>query len=162
LTKKVNCVTVEYKPPKNPVIDELTKSHHERSYPVGRLDWPKRDDGSKGCIWCGDKLKSTHHMTRYCDDPLCMQSIYAWSNPQKDQGRLILLERQDYKCNICNYDWKLVSYWPEDRQPEVDHIVPISKGGQALGLDNHQAICKMCHKVKTKVDNSGPRKKRTK
>lgn len=36
--------------------------------------------------------------------------------------------------------------------PEVDHIVPIYKGGQSLGLDNHQAICYTCHKAKTKQD----------
>lgn len=41
---------------------------------------------------------------------------------------------------------------------EVDHILAISKGGQSLGLDNHQAICFDCHKAKTKIDNSGPRK----
>jgi 5-methylcytosine-specific restriction endonuclease McrA len=45
-----------------------------------------------------------------------------------------------------------------DRKPEIDHIHPISKGGAALGLDNHQAICYTCHKAKTSVDNSGPRK----
>lgn len=47
-----------------------------------------------------------------------------------------------------------------ERLPEVDHIVPISKGGQALGHDNHQAICYTCHKVKTKKDLSGPRKRK--
>lgn len=42
---------------------------------------------------------------------------------------------------------------------EVDHILAISKGGQSLGLDNHQAICYTCHKEKTKKDLSGKRKK---
>jgi len=45
-------------------------------------------------------------------------------------------------------------------KPEVDHIVPISKGGLAIGHENHQAVCAQCHKKKTKVDNSGPRKKK--
>ena len=149
-----------YKPPKNPKVIELTKSYRERSYAVGNLDLIKRPDGLDGCIWCGEKLKSKHWAARYCDDPECARSMYAWSNPQKDQGRQYLLDRQDYVCNICKYDWKMHSYWPDDRQPEVDHIVPISKGGEALGLDNHQAICKTCHKAKTKIDNSGPRKKK--
>lgn len=43
-------------------------------------------------------------------------------------------------------------------RPEVDHIIPIHKGGISLGLENHQAICYTCHKAKSKVDNSGPRK----
>jgi 5-methylcytosine-specific restriction endonuclease McrA len=54
---------------------------------------------------------------------------------------------------------RLKEHISSDRKPEVDHIVPVSKGGATLGLDNHQAICYTCHKVKTKVDNSGPRKK---
>jgi 5-methylcytosine-specific restriction endonuclease McrA len=37
-------------------------------------------------------------------------------------------------------------------KPEVDHVIPIFKGGQALGLDNHQAICYSCHKGKTSKD----------
>ena len=45
------------------------------------------------------------------------------------------------------------------KKPEVDHILAISKGGQSLGLDNHQAICYTCHKVKTKSDLSGKRSK---
>ena len=49
---------------------------------------------------------------------------------------------------------------PAKENPEVDHIVPIYKGGQSLGLDNHQCICYTCHKAKSKIDNSGPRKKR--
>lgn len=46
-------------------------------------------------------------------------------------------------------------------RPEVDHIIPISKGGQSLGFENHQVCCFLCHKAKSKVDNSGPRKPRT-
>jgi len=47
-----------------------------------------------------------------------------------------------------------------DHRPEVDHILAISKGGQALGFDNHQVFCTLCHRSKTKIDNSGPRKKK--
>lgn len=43
---------------------------------------------------------------------------------------------------------------------EVDHILAISKGGQSVGLDNHQAICYSCHKEKTKKDLSGKRRKK--
>lgn len=42
---------------------------------------------------------------------------------------------------------------------EVDHIMPIYKGGRSLDIDNLQAICYTCHKAKTKVDLSGKRKK---
>jgi HNH endonuclease len=54
---------------------------------------------------------------------------------------------------------KLLKYKsPTERLPEVDHIVPVYRGGQSIGFENHQAICYTCHKTKTKVDNAGPKK----
>lgn len=44
--------------------------------------------------------------------------------------------------------------------PEVDHILAISKGGESLGLLNHQVLCYSCHKAKTKLDLSGKRPKK--
>lgn len=41
---------------------------------------------------------------------------------------------------------------PRDIRPEVDHVLAISLGGTALGLENHQVLCAKCHKVKTKSD----------
>ena len=35
---------------------------------------------------------------------------------------------------------------------EVDHIVPISKGGDAFDPDNLQCLCESCHSRKTMVD----------
>ena len=48
---------------------------------------------------------------------------------------------------------------PKGTKPEVDHIVPIALGGACIGFGNHQILCTQCHKVKTKIQNSGPRKK---
>lgn len=69
------------------------------------------------------------------------------------------LESKEYDKLPWYYFKRLKDKAPEGRRPEVDHIVPISKGGASLGLDNHQAICYTCHKAKTKIDNSGPRNK---
>lgn len=95
-----------WKRPKNPIIEELTKSHKERTYPISRVDSPKREDGSRGCVWCGDPLKTRHPNARYCKDRLCAESAYAWSNPQGPEGRHHLLVRQGFKCNMCQFDWK--------------------------------------------------------
>lgn len=161
-----------YKKSKNPEVEELTKSYTDRIYPITTISFIPNEQGIRSCIWCGDPLKSRHALTRYCKDPECMKSAYAWSNPQGDEGKKYLLEMQDWKCKLCGYDYSAVkaavfvgksakkrALIPEDRRPEVDHIVPISKGGQSLGLENHQCICYTCHKAKTKIDNSGPRKK---
>lgn len=58
------------------------------------------------------------------------------------------------------YFKRLKGLTPYDRKPEVDHVLAISKGGTALGLDNHQVLCYTCHKNKTKVDLSGKRIKK--
>lgn len=53
-------------------------------------------------------------------------------------------------------DWALMKrikrQSPGARKPEVDHIIPIFKGGTSIGLDNHQVICNACHKLKTAAD----------
>ena len=36
---------------------------------------------------------------------------------------------------------------------EVDHIVPLRKGGDAWALDNLQALCRRCHIEKTATEN---------
>lgn len=62
------------------------------------------------------------------------------------------------------YEYRVVKYLknncPNDRKVQIDHIIPIYKGGTSLGLDNHQAICYKCHKDKTKKDLSGKRQKK--
>jgi 5-methylcytosine-specific restriction protein A len=36
----------------------------------------------------------------------------------------------------------------------IDHIKPISEGGEALSLDNLQTLCKQCHAIKTVKETS--------
>lgn len=40
----------------------------------------------------------------------------------------------------------------DQREPEVDHLVPIGAGGSALGFENLQLLCFKCHKTKTSKD----------
>lgn len=174
----------------NPKVEELTKSHKERSVPLDCLSAIKIEGEAKlkKCAWCAETT-FTRGNQKYCSDA-CSGSATAWAYPQKEYGLNALLARQEYKCNVCQFDymplinevtdymrkrnWKvpdlqnefswymiklLKNKTPSDHRPEVDHIIPISKGGQSIGLDNHQAICFGCHKAKTSKDNSGPRKK---
>lgn len=141
------------------------------------------------CAWCAKEELLGGSNQKYCGQD-CSNSAMAWAYPQKEDSLRFLLVRQGWKCNLCQYDYlpdmnaivardqsmlgrnfdlaKLPWYYlkrlknrvPRDRNPEVDHIIPIYKGGESLGLANHQAICYSCHKTKSKVDNSGPRKKK--
>ena len=51
----------------------------------------------------------------------------------------------DYKCNTCQIELE------DLRDIDIDHIIPISKGGKNL-IDNLQPLCKNCHKEKTKSE----------
>lgn len=173
---------------KNPKIEELTKSHRDRRINLSHLD-PVLLDGIKCCRWCTTPLKGRKYA--WCSTD-CQTMAWTWANPQKEGGLHILLARQNFKCNVCQFDYmpyvqdtilymnhkkkvinpetikekinvrlmKILKYkTPSDRLPEVDHVVPIYKGGQSLGLENHQGICFTCHKAKTKIDLSGKRVK---
>lgn len=139
------------------------------------------------CAWCGT-MELTHGNQKYCTSE-CSNSAMAWAYPQKEDGLRFLLIRQDFKCLACAYDYlpimeavtardrsmlgatfnyktlpwyyfkRLKEKAPKEHRPEVDHIVPIYKGGASLGLDNHQAICYTCHKTKTSKDLSGKKSK---
>jgi len=143
------------------------------------------------CAWCAQK-ELFHGNQKYCCNQ-CSKSAMAWAYPQKEDALGFLLERQNWKCAGCQYDYKPVLQavidrdvhfthgkgyasfgdlpWhyfkrlknrvPKEYRPEVDHIIPIYKGGASLGLDNHQAICYSCHKTKTAQDLSGKRLTKT-
>lgn len=178
---------------KNPQIAEITTTYKKRVFNLSDIRLPQ--GVYKKCVWCLGPLKGAQR--RWCGDD-CLNEASAWGNPQKEYGLGVLLIRQNFKCNICAYDWGAIvegiyageakrpygwveakdtwrfkfNFWlakklkyvmaktDKDRRLEVDHILAISKGGQSVGLGNHQAICHLCHKEKTKVDNSGPRGKR--
>ena len=175
-------------PATNPKIEELTKSYRDRRINLSDLESVKID-GAKCCKWCMAKLSGKKYA--WCSED-CSTMAWVWANPQKEGGLHVLLARQDFKCNTCQFDYmpyvqdslgylnryhqtvdpakirekisptlmKILKYKaPSNRLPEVDHIVPIYKGGTPLGLSNHQAICFSCHKAKTKIDLSGKRKK---
>ena len=140
------------------------------------------------CAWCNE-TELIHGNRKYCTQN-CSNSAMAWAYPQKEDALRYLLCRQDWKCSHCQYDYRpliqqIISkdqeiigkvfdlnsipwYYlkrlkrksPKEYKPEVDHIIPVSKGGDTLGLSNHACLCYTCHKVKSKIDNSGPRKKK--
>ena len=183
---------MKFKPSGNPIVEELTKSIRTRTYNLTCLKAIKLPElNSKGknkrlCAWCA--VAEIHGGNRkYCTTH-CSQSAMAWAYPQKEDSLRFLLIRQDWKCFVCQYDYRPVLeaisardrhmvpgvdiailpwYYfkrlkltvPGDRLPEVDHVVPIYKGGNALGIENHQVLCFTCHKTKTKIDLSGKRTK---
>jgi len=176
----------------NPLIPELVKTVKKRQVNLSSLKLP--DGMKRRCVWCLSILKGQQR--RWCGQE-CVDSAMAWAYPQKEYGLSVLLIRQEFKCNICKFDYgevvekmyagpRMPYSWSEMKDKwrttmsyaivarlkdhlhiydkphrlEVDHILAISKGGQSVGLDNHQAICFQCHKEKTKKDLSGKRRKK--
>ncbi|HEY5235501.1 MAG TPA: HNH endonuclease signature motif containing protein [Rhabdochlamydiaceae bacterium] len=140
------------------------------------------------CAWCNE-TELNHGNQKYCSSD-CSQSATAWAYPQKEDALRYLLVRQDWKCIDCQFDYRPImeaiverdrkisgTAMPIDtlpwyylkrlknkvdweNKPEVDHVIPVAKGGDTLGLSNHACRCYRCHKKKSKIDNSGPRKKK--
>ena len=54
-------------------------------------------------------------------------------------ARALALERDKWRCRKCERPGIL----------EVDHIVPLKKGGAAYDLKNLQTLCRPCHFDKT-------------
>lgn len=180
---------MQYKKSNNPKIEELTKSQTKRQYSLSRVQPPKVE-GKRYCVWCTEKILthgnqkycSTECSTNMMawgypqkeeglglllmrQDFKCNICQHDWAPVVQDiiNNRLIspVSRNYDFKNNYNGALIKLLKNKVESAQaPEVDHIVPVHKGGQSLGLENHQAICYTCHKTKSKIDNSGPRKKK--
>lgn len=180
-TSKIRLKSSLYKTPKNPKVTELSKSHRERSFALTDLIVVRDSAGKRHCVWCGEK-ELRHGNQKYCSSGCqnsalawsypqqeyglnvllfrqgwrCNLCGYDWM-PLVDTvlASLAPYDRAE-KAPLDQFNFALIrrlkSRVPKERRPEVDHIVPIFKGGQAIGLDNHQAICYTCHKTKTSKD----------
>ena len=63
-----------------------------------------------------------------------------------EQLRLEILHRDGYRCRTCGRAGRL----------EVDHITPISKGGDPWNPANLQSLCRGCHLDKTRRELARP------
>jgi len=70
--------------------------------------------------------------------------------------------KQNYKCaaNIVNYTCPLDGKSFDESGYEIDHIIPLVAGG-SNDIDNLQALCLLCHRVKSSrhsMENPKPKK----
>lgn len=172
----------------NARILEKTESFKDRALSLSRFPVLKTAEGKRFCLWCGT-VELTKSNQKYCStecslaiwtwaQPQKENGLFALLTRQEWKCKLCDFDYFPFYAQICSWmkshRYKLPELGKDDayhmmkrfkrlmpstQKPEVDHIVPIYKGGQSLGLDNHQAICYSCHKTKTKVDLSGKRKK---
>lgn len=172
----------------NPQIDELTKTHKERRINLSNLDLIKLDD-RKLCVWCLSPLKGRQYKwcSRKCatnawawanpqkeaglqillvrQEFKCLSCKYDYlphlleiaKNPYYKRFSDVSKIKLEFSTALMR---RLKEKVGKNLRPEVDHVIPISKGGEPIGFSNHQILCFSCHKIKSKHDNSGPRKKK--
>lgn len=93
---------------------------------------------ARRCVECGRELASRR--TPYCSRR-CRWKFhghYFW-----DSARSFVLLRDRYTCQVCGVRRRA-------RELEVDHRLEIARGGASLDYANLQAVCRGCHRAKTR------------
>ncbi len=115
------------------------------------------------CPSCGKpKSQWTRRTDWTCCSVKCTETF--WKEHDKSlswqEQRFKALRRDNYTCQDCGDKYSttykgLSGIEIEDEMDgklEVDHIKPVSIGGDGLDLDNLQTLCIKCHRKKTKSD----------
>lgn len=95
-----------------------------------------------GVCWSEACLKVLPEWKRkFCDDDC---SLEYWSHFSWPFAKEYIYKRDGNKCTKCGAG-------PTKQSPlEIDHIVPISKGGERLEHSNLRLLCKPCHRAVTR------------
>ncbi|HTT15785.1 MAG TPA: HNH endonuclease signature motif containing protein [Thermoplasmata archaeon] len=93
---------------------------------------------ARRCVECGQALASgrSPYCSRRCRWKF--HGHYFW-----DSARSFVLLRDRYTCQVCGTRRRA-------RELDVDHVVEIARGGAALEYGNLRAICRPCHREKTR------------
>jgi len=135
------------------------QSSRRRAYCSARC----RGDYEHTCNGCGSRFKSDKKTRMFCSNE-CYRSTVgknwrrrslrissAVRRKRIKQGGyerfdpMEVLNRDNWRCQLCGIDTprKLRGTY-DDRAPELDHIVPLSKGG-AHTRENTQCLCRSCN-----------------
>lgn len=83
------------------ILKVLNNNLGSRSYPIQDIENPIFF-GVKHCKWCAKM--PVYGQKQYCSED-CKFSMYVFAYPQTFPATRILMERQNFKCAICSYDY---------------------------------------------------------
>jgi len=159
-------------PPGPRAIQILSKNRNKRMMALGDLPWITGQ-----CAWCDGEITKDKRR-KYCNVG-CTESAYYYGCPQAHGNKMHrLIYVQNCMCLYCGQDFtdqiieiirsKLKNMvdvedpYTEDMEVTLysigyntghiwhtDHITAVHKGGDGVGIDNHQTICAPCHHRKT-------------
>lgn len=119
-----------------PVEPEWLRSMEKRPRVLKPCHMPPRQ--LNVCQWCGSDGAVIRK--RWCSE----QCVHEFKIRAHQCYILQMVRERDG--NVCAKCGK------KSHKAQVDHVIPVSKGGGACGIDGFQTLCLNCHRQKTSVD----------
>lgn len=98
------------------------------------------------CDACGKEYFYERATSKYCSVQCrsrSYSSVHTGRQRIPDDLRLAVLSRDNYRCRLCG------KFPGRNRDLRIDHIKPVSEGGDLLSMDNLWTLCHPCNSGKS-------------
>lgn len=128
----------------------VAKKKHAEKY-VPKLSW-------RECLWCGKMFCSSK--TKTCSKRCRRKNKQRSGGDYRERcafygvhydssiTRRKVFKRDDWTCQECGIKCRRDGEYLEDDAPELDHFIPLSKGGTHT-WDNTRCLCRKCNAEKS-------------
>jgi len=107
-------------------------------------------NNNKLCINCGNPIIGRRTDAKYCSND-CSLNFYVKNNWRL--LRIKIMRRDGFACQLCGDKRSRIKVNGKVRRNfNVDHKVPIFKGGKEFDELNLWTLCIVCHRAKTRLE----------